>query len=220
MLAMCAVSVDIQEQNEDQWCTRTLNCSLEIRPPTLMCHAVSYLQEKKVNEGIIKNGAWSRWIKIKRNSDAVQLDLWLHQHTVVSHTNAIQVQHTSNGKRISNRILHTNRLYLINAKTERKNIRYRRADSSKIMELNHCVRLVISPPALQYFPLTPLQPPAPAPASPTVFFSHTIPAPASSSILPNAVNTISMQIIVQNSHLELPYHHPILVSNGKLIMPT
>ena len=39
----------------------------------------------------------------------------------------------------------------------------------------------------QYFPLTPLQPPAPAPTSPIVFFSHTIPAPASSSSLPNAV---------------------------------
>jgi len=52
-------------------------------------------------------------------------------------------------------------------------------------DYTHCVRLVISPPALQYFPLTSLQPPALA--SPTVFFSHTILAPVSSSNLPNAV---------------------------------
>ena len=51
----------------------------------------------------------------------------------------------------------------------------------------HSVRQPAPAPAQQYFPLTPLQPPAPAPASPTVFFSHTIPAPASSSSLPNAV---------------------------------
>ena len=51
----------------------------------------------------------------------------------------------------------------------------------------HSVRQPAPAPAQQYFPLTPLQPPAPAPASPTVFFSHTIPVPASSSSLPNAV---------------------------------
>jgi len=54
----------------------------------------------------------------------------------------------------------------------------------------HSVRQLAPAPAQQYFPLTPLQPPAPAPASPTVFFSHTIPAPASSSSLPNTLNLI------------------------------
>ena len=42
----------------------------------------------------------------------------------------------------------------------------------------HSVRQLAPAPAQQYFSLTPHQPPAPAPASLTVFFSHTIPAPA------------------------------------------
>jgi len=41
----------------------------------------------------------------------------------------------------------------------------------------HRVRLVSSPPALQYFTLTPLQLQAPATSQVTVFFSHTTPAP-------------------------------------------
>ena len=41
------------------------------------------------------------------------------------------------------------------------------------------------------FPIVPLQPPAPAPASPTIFFSHTTPVPASNSSVPNAVMMFS-----------------------------
>jgi len=42
-------------------------------------------------------------------------------------------------------------------------------------------------PALQYFPLTSLQLQPPATSQVTVFFSHSTPAPATSSSLPNAV---------------------------------
>ena len=47
-----------------------------------------------------------------------------------------------------------------------------------IPNVNHSVRQPAPAPAQQYFLLTPLQPSVLAPASPTVFFSHTIPAPA------------------------------------------
>ena len=46
----------------------------------------------------------------------------------------------------------------------------------------HCVRQLAPAPAQQYFPLTPLQPPAPAPASPIVFFSHIIPVPVNPTL--------------------------------------
>jgi len=51
----------------------------------------------------------------------------------------------------------------------------------------HRVRLVEAAPALQYFPLTQLQLQPPATSQATVFFSHTTPAPASSSSLPNGL---------------------------------
>ena len=66
---------------------------------------------------------------------------------------------------------------------------------------NHSVRQPAPAPAQQYFSLTPLQPAAPAPASLTVFFSHTIPAPVSSSSLPNAVNTFP-DIFLRSSVLQ------------------
>jgi len=58
--------------------------------------------------------------------------------------------------------------------------------------IKHSVRQPAPVPAQQYFSLTPLQPPAPA--SPTVFFSHTIPAPASNSSLPNTVKEMNMYL--------------------------
>jgi len=51
----------------------------------------------------------------------------------------------------------------------------------------HRVRLVEAAPALQYFSLTQFQLQSPATSQATVFFSHTTPAPASSSSLPNGV---------------------------------
>jgi len=69
----------------------------------------------------------------------------------------------------------------------------KRGKNKSVLLMIHCVRQPAPAPAQQYFPLTPLQPPAPAPASPTVFFSHTIPAPASSSSLPNADPTNVLQ---------------------------
>jgi len=53
---------------------------------------------------------------------------------------------------------------------------------------SHPVRLVDSLQPLQYFPLTQLQLQPPATSQATVFFSHTTPAPASSSSLPNGVS--------------------------------
>jgi len=58
--------------------------------------------------------------------------------------------------------------------------------------IKHSVRQPAPAPAQQYFSLTPLQPPAPA--NSTVFFSHTIPAPASNSNLPNAVKEMNMYL--------------------------
>ena len=52
----------------------------------------------------------------------------------------------------------------------------------------NCVRLVVYPPALQYFPLTSLQLQPPATSQVIVFFSHSTPTLASSSSLPNTVN--------------------------------
>ena len=49
---------------------------------------------------------------------------------------------------------------------------------------NHSIQQSAPAPAQQYFSLTPLQPPAPAPTSTTVFFSHTIPAPEVWFLLP------------------------------------
>ena len=55
----------------------------------------------------------------------------------------------------------------------------------------HPVRLVDSLQPLQYFFLTQLQLQPPATSQATVFFSHTTPAPASSSSLPNGVSLSS-----------------------------
>ena len=64
-------------------------------------------------------------------------------------------------------------------------------------------------PAQHYFSLTPLQPPAPAPASPTVFFSHTTPVTNSSSSPANGVNTKTNrqrdQLYSCNTETRLPY---------------
>ena len=64
----------------------------------------------------------------------------------------------------------------------------------------HPVRLVSLLQPLQYFPLTQLQLQPPATSQATVFFSHTTPAPASSSNLPNGV-------IVEFHHLHIYYEY-------------
>ena len=72
---------------------------------------------------------------------------------------------------------------------------------------NHCVRLVPPAPALQYFPLTSLQLQPPATSQVIVFFSHTTPALASSSSLPNAVNRVNGSLHKCKGKLVQQFNH-------------
>jgi len=85
----------------------------------------------------------------------------------------------------------------------------------------HCVRLVPPAPALQYFSLTSLQLQPLTTGQLTVFFSHTTPAPDSSSSLPNAVNASSSQMPLSSiPHLviSLKASGPVLVASACLYM--
>jgi len=57
--------------------------------------------------------------------------------------------------------------------------------------------------ALQYFPLTALQLQPPATSQVTVFFSHSTPASASSSSLPNAVIVITQSRFRKKNSIQL-----------------